>query len=183
MLLLSAFASPVAAVAAPADRYFGRFKMSALRIRYETMQLKKRYETHQLFPDQTMHLLLLTEDAFQEWARLYSHDPWLPSTGYAMAQLYEELPGTAARDHAVTLLIYVKSHSPTTSYGAKSRAALHRGLSVKPMPAWAEPPPTAPPSAAPSAPVPTPSGAPSPSATPSQGVRPQAQISAAAGSP
>jgi hypothetical protein len=168
MLLLSVPASPAAAVAAPADRYFGRLKMSALRIRYETMQLKKRYETHQLLPDQMMHLLLLTEDGFQDWARLYSNDPWLPSTGYAMAQLYEELPGKTARDHAVALLVYVKAHFPTTSYAAMSRSALHRGLSVRATPAWAEPPPAPPPSATPPAPEPTPSGAPSP---PAQGVR------------
>ena len=41
---------------APGDRYFGKLKMSALRIRYETMQLRKRYETHELLPEQAEHL-------------------------------------------------------------------------------------------------------------------------------
>lgn len=111
--------------------------MSALRIRYETMQLKKRYETHELLPDQTLHLLLLTEDAFHDWARSYPDDSWLPSTGYAMAQLYEELPGTTARTHAIALLVYVKSQFPKTTSAARSRDALHRGVSIKPEPAWA----------------------------------------------
>ncbi len=153
------------AVAAPADRYFGKLKMSTLRIRYEIMQLKQRYETHQLLPDQAEHLLLLTEDAFDEWARLYPTDPWLPSTGYDMALLYEELPGTVARDHAVALLVYVKTHFPKTSYARESRDQLHRGVPTKPRPSWAvtpSPAPTAAASTTPAAATPLPAA----SATP-----------------
>ncbi|MBV8197958.1 MAG: hypothetical protein JO263_07470 [Candidatus Eremiobacteraeota bacterium] len=127
----------VAVTSAPGDRYFGRLKMSALRIRYETMQLKKRYENHDLLPDQTLHLVLLTEDAYAQWAQQYPKDSWLPSTGYALAQLYGELPGAQARDHAVALLTYVKSHFPKTAYATLSRNQLHRGVAVKPYPAWA----------------------------------------------
>jgi len=146
-----------AVTAAPADRYFGRLKMSALRVRYETMQLKKRYETHELLANQTIHLLVLTEDAFDEWSRLYPKDPWLASTGFAMAHLYEELPGRLARDHAVKLFVYVKNSFPNTRYTAESRNELHRGISVKPAPsatpapaATATPTPTAVPSVTPS---------------------------------
>lgn len=143
--------------------------MSALRIRYETMQLKKRYETHALLPDQTLHLLLLTEDAFHDWARSYPHDSWLPSTGYAMAQLYEELPGAIARNHAVALLVFVKSEFPKTVSAARSRDALHRGVSVKPEPAWAASTPQPVQSASaslspPASSLPSPAPSPSPSA-------------------
>ena len=84
--------------------------MSALRIRYETMQLKHRYETHELLPDQALHLLLLTEDAFHDWARRYPKDAWLPSTGYALAQLYAELPGSVPRDRSVALFKIGRAH-------------------------------------------------------------------------
>jgi hypothetical protein len=141
------------ATSAPGDEYFGRLKMSALRIRYETMQLKKRYESHELLPDQTLHLLLLTQDAFDDWARRYPDDAWLPSTGYLLAQLYEELPGRLARDRAVALLVYVKSQFPQTSYARKSRDQLHRGVWTKPVPDWARA-------------TPAPTATPSPSATP-----------------
>ena len=143
--------------------------MSALRIRYETMQLKKRYETHELLPDQTLHLLLLTEDAFHDWARSYPHDSWLPSTGYSMAQLYEELPGATARNRAVALLVYVKSEFPKTASAAQSRVALHRGVSIKPEPAWAASTPQPVPSPSASLPAPAsslPATAPSPSPSP-----------------
>jgi hypothetical protein len=146
---------------APADQYFGRLKMSALRVRYETMQLRKRYETHQLLPEETVHLLLLTEDALCRWASAYPKDPWLASTGFAMANVYAELPGALARQHAVALFVYVKTHFPATGYASSSRTALHRGVPQRADPVWAQ--------AMRATPVPSPSTAPSvmPSAMPS----------------
>ena len=162
-------ATQLAPGTAPADRYFGKLKMSALRIRYETMQLRRRYETHELLPDQTLHLLELTQDAYEQWAMLYPKDPWLASTGYAMAELYAELPGPEARNRATGLFLFVKSRYPTTSYARQSRDALHRGVAVKPQPAWALAPSPSAPSAAPSSPAPSPSSpipSPEPSSTP-----------------
>lgn len=127
----------MAVTRAPVDQYFGKLKMSALRVRYETMQLRKRYESHELLPDQTLHLLLFAQDAFEEWARLYPRDPWLASTAYNLAQLYEELPGSLPRERAVALLVYVKSQFPNTVYARRSRTQLHRGVPTKPEPAWA----------------------------------------------
>ncbi|HEX4014873.1 MAG TPA: hypothetical protein VHX17_13435 [Candidatus Cybelea sp.] len=156
MLTILVLAAQTAAINAPADQYFGRFKMSALRIRYETMQLQKRYETHQLLPEQAEHLLILTQDAFGQWSRAYPKDHWLPSTGYAIAGLFAELPGTEARDWAVTLYVYVKTAFPHSSYATESRTALHKGVPVRPDPSWAKtmraagvPSPSAPPPALP----------------------------------
>jgi hypothetical protein len=170
---------------APADRYFGKLNMSALRIRYETMQLKVRYEKHQLLPEQAEHLLSLTEDAFGEWARSYPKDTWLPSTGFALAQLYGELPGASARAHCIALLDYVKSHFPKSSYAGLSRAQLHRGVPTKADPPWASamraasPPPSAAPT--PSSPLPSPSGSPS-AATAAPSASPSPHASASPGS-
>ena len=174
MLTTIALVAQAAAVKAPADQYFGKLKMSALRIRYETMQLKKRYETHQLLPEQAEHLLLLTQDAFDQWARAYPKDPWLASTGYAIAALFGELPGATARDHAVALYGYVKTSFPTSSYATSSRTALHHGVAVKPDPAWAiamrtpspSPSPAVSPSSSPGASPSSPAASPSPSPAP-----------------
>jgi hypothetical protein len=155
--------------------------MSALRIRYETMQLKKRYETHALLPEQTLHLLLLTEDAYRQWAARYPRDPWVPSTGFLIAQLYEELPGSTSRGRAIALFGYITSHFPKTPYAARSSAQLKRGVPIRPYPAWARPPvtPSPAPSAAPTAvssaaPSATPKGAlasPAPTVSPSERIR------------
>jgi hypothetical protein len=162
MLTCAVLLSQLAVTSAPADEYFGKFKMSALRVRYETMQLKKRYEAHRLLPEQAEHLLLLTEDSFDQWAARYPTDPWLASTGFLIAGLYAELPGNVARDHAVTLYVYVKGHFPRSRYGAESRAYLHRGVSTKADPPWAK----AMSAVVPSAPPSSPSASPSPSSAP-----------------
>ncbi len=156
MLLAS---TQAASVDAPADRYFGELKMSALRIRYEIMQLRPRYETHKLLPEDTLHLAALDEDAFYAWAGSYPRDTWLASTGYLLAQLYEELPGPDARNRAVRALTYVNAHFPKTTYGKEAAAALHRGVPVRPDPAWA----AAMRAAKASTPVPSPRGSISPS--------------------
>lgn len=163
LLAIALLLAEIAATAAPADQYFGRLKMSTLRVRYETMQVKKRYESHELDSEQAEHLLLLTEDAFHQWAALYPKDPWLASTAYNMAKVYTELAGAAARNHAVALFVYVKAHFPTTSYAHESRDALHRGVVVKPQPAS-----TVEPSSSPT-PLLSPSATPSAAATPPKG--------------
>lgn len=136
LALLSA-AVLLAATSAPVDQYFGKLKMSALRIRYEIVSIRDRYETHKMLPEEAMHLALLTEDAFDDWARKYPKDSWLASTGYMFAKVYAELPGASARDHAVGLFTFVKSHFPKTRYATESLDALHRGVPVRSDPAWA----------------------------------------------
>lgn len=174
LIILILLVAQAALTSAPGDRYFGKLKMSTLRIRYETLQLRKRYETHELLPEETEHLLILTEDAYQDWARRYPRDPWLPSTGFNLARLYQELPGTHARDQAVALFAFVKSHYPTSPYARLSRDQLHRGVTTRPYPAWASAMHAATPSPTPSAASTTPSpmasaappAPPQPSATP-----------------
>ena len=127
----------LAATSAPVDQYFGKLKMSALRIRYEVVSIRDRYETHKILPEEALHLALLTEDAFDDWARKYPKDSWLASTAYMFAKVYAEMPGATAREHAVKLYTFVSSKFPSTHYASESRAALHRGVAVRPDPAWA----------------------------------------------
>jgi hypothetical protein len=122
---------------APADRYFGRLGMSALRIRYETAQLKSRYANHKLLPENVMHLADLTGDAYYQWAARYPHDSWLASTGINLAHLYEDLPGASARGAAMRLLTFVISHFKNTRYSKAAAAEMQRGIPLKPDPLWA----------------------------------------------
>lgn len=155
MLLIAALNS-----AAPADKYFGSLKMSALRIRYEIAQLKTDYEYHRRTPDDVLHLLSYTEEAYYQWAAAYPKDTWLPSTGYNLAKLFEELPGNGAHDGAVRALQFVRIHFKGTRYSKASAADLQRGIPVKPEPSWAV---RATPTSSSSA---TPSSSPSSSPTP-----------------
>lgn len=175
-LAVALLVAAAVATGAPTDQYFGKQKMSTLRIRYEIVSIRDRYETHQILPEDALHLALLTQDAFEDWSRKYPKDDWLASTAYNFAKLYEELPGTQARDRAVALLVYVKSKFPTTKYAAQSRDALHHGVPVRPDAAWAVQRRAATPSPSPSASTPPsssasshppspPSSAPSPTAS------------------
>src|SRR5579872_1551776 len=152
--------------AAPADKYFGKLKMSALRIRYEIAQLKTDYEYHRRTPDDVLHLLSFADDAYYQWAAAYPKDSWLASTGYNLAKLYEELPGYVARDSAIRTLQFVRTHFKNTRYSKASVAELQRGIPVRPEPAWAARA-TASPSSSPapsSSPSSLPSAVPSPTA-------------------
>ncbi|MBV8490407.1 MAG: hypothetical protein JO199_07760 [Candidatus Eremiobacteraeota bacterium] len=173
LLVASASATP-APVQAPADQYFGKLKVSALRIRYEAMQVKAHYESHRLLPEEAEHLAELNQDAFDDWARKFPRDPWLPSTAHLQIQLYEELPGPQARDRAETLLQFIVKEFPHSEYAGDSRATLRRGLPERPDPAWAAtmraskaagtPAATTVPSPAPSGGVATPGASAAPSA-------------------
>jgi len=180
VLIIAGLLATLAVTSAPADEYFGKLKMSALRVRYETMQLKKRYETHRLLPEQTEHLLLLTQDSFDQWAARYPKDPWLASTGLLIAVLYAELPGANAREHAITLYVFVKSHFPRSSYATSSRSALHHGVATKADPAWAKEMRATAPSASPApSPAASPSGSPAASPSTSRAASPSAAPAAA----
>jgi len=165
--LLASIVLAAASGAAPGDQYFGTLKMSTLRIRYEIVSVRDRYETHRLLPEQAMHLALLDQNAFDDWSRKYPHDDWLASTAYLFAKLYEELPGHDAQTQAVHLLTYIKTEFPKTHYATQSRNDLHRGVPVRPDPAWA--------AALRAAQAATPS--PSPSASASPATSPQASSS------
>jgi len=122
---------------APADQYFGRLRMSALRIRYEIAQLKSRYDNHKLLPENASHLAGLTEEAYYDWAGRYPKDGWLASTGLNLAHLYEDLPGGSARNAAAKALTFVGSHFANTRYSKQAAAELNRGIPIKPDPLWA----------------------------------------------
>jgi hypothetical protein len=159
-ILAAALVVGILSNAAPADRYFGHLKMSALRIRYEIQELKRDYEYHRRMPDDVSHMMGFAEEAYYQWAAAYPRDAWLPSTGYNLAKLYEELPGYDAHDRAVRALQFVRTHFKNTRYSKLSVAELQRGIAVKPEPAWAIPSPSPSGSASPSSSAPTPSASP-----------------------
>lgn len=162
LLLLSLTLAVSPSDNAPADKYFGRLRMSALRIRYEIAQLKSRYDNHKLLPENASHLTGLTAEAYYDWAGRYPKDGWLGSTGVNLAHLYEDLPGTSARSAAMKALTFVKSRFGNTRYSHQAAAELRRGVPVKPDPLWAVKMRATPsPSPAPSA-----AGSPSPSPSP-----------------
>lgn len=165
-----AFGGPVSVSSlAPADEYFGHQKLSPLGIRHEIYSLKDDLHHARQKPDAIEQKAEYVEDAIDDWIARYPNDPWIASAAWQLATLFEELPGNDAREHAIVVLGLVKSHYPSTPFGADASRDLARGIGVRPWPHWAGPPPdtvaqrgatpspSAPSSAAPSA---SPSAAP-----------------------
>ena len=158
LLLLSLVAAVAPTSNAPADKYFGRLKMSALRIRYAIAQLKSRYDNHKLLPEGAEHLTGFAAEAYYEWAAQYPKDGWLGSTGINLAKLYEDLPGASARTAAVRVLSFVRYNFKNTRFSKQAAAELASGVALKPYPLWAV--------KLRATPSPSPAGSPLPSTSP-----------------
>lgn len=126
---------------APADEYFGHTKISILELRHRALALKDDLHKRRRKPDDIQHSADALADAYYDWSRRFPRDGWIPRTGWELATLYEELPGTSARDAAVGLLNAIVTQYPSSSFAANGRGDLARGVGVRAWPAWAGPAP------------------------------------------
>src|SRR5579872_6853116 len=62
---------------APADEYFGRFKMSILEIRNRLDAMDRKLDEEMLRPG-TIQELDNLRNAILDWKHKYPRDPWLP---------------------------------------------------------------------------------------------------------
>jgi len=106
---------------APADRYFGRLKMSILGIRNSLKDLSERVDLH---PEDGQHVYdkaVLVEDALHDWQRQYPHDPWIPRYAYTLAQLYGKVDTDDARTHRDQMLDWLGATYPESEYAQLPR--------------------------------------------------------------
>jgi len=125
MLLVASFAAPALAVPtsslAPADRYFGRLKMSILGVRNSLKDLSARADAS---PDQAEHIFdkaVLVEDALRDWQAHFPRDPWIPKYAYALAQLYSKLDLDEARVRKNDTLDWLIATYPESDYSQQPR--------------------------------------------------------------
>jgi hypothetical protein len=126
---------------APADQYFGHTHVSILELRHRTLALKDDLHKQRHRPSDIFHDASALTDAFFDWSTRFPKDPWLPRTGWELATLYEELPGSDARDSALQLLHFIADHFPSSPFAQQSQHDLARGVGVRPWPRWAGAPP------------------------------------------
>ncbi len=120
LLLAFSFAAPVFAESpanlAPADRYFGRLKMSILGVRNSLKDLSERADAH---PDDAEHIYdkaVLVEDALHDWQRHFPRDPWIPKYAYSLAQLYGKLELDDARVRKNDTLDWLVATYPSSEF-------------------------------------------------------------------
>jgi hypothetical protein len=115
-----AFAQPTTDLA-PADRYFGRLKMSILGVRNSLKDLTARADAE---PEQAEHIYdkaVLVEDALHDWQRHFPRDPWIPKYAYALAQLYGKLEMDDARVRKNDTLDWLIATYPESEYAQLPR--------------------------------------------------------------
>ncbi len=100
---------------APADSYFGRFRMSILGIRNSIKDVAARADGasfDDLMP--LYHKLVMTEDALVDLRRLYPFDSWVPKLGLSIAQAFAKFPFEAAHVRANDNLDWIIADYPDT---------------------------------------------------------------------
>ena len=115
-----ALAAPTANLA-PADRYFGRLKMSILGVRNSLKDLSERAVAH---PEDAEHIYdkaVLVEDALRDWHAHFPRDPWLPKFAYSLAQLYGKLETDDARVRRNDMLDWLAATFPESQYAVLPR--------------------------------------------------------------
>jgi hypothetical protein len=122
--VVAAVAGPIVATHhranAPADEYFGRFKMSILGVRNVVSDIDARADDAAADAARNLcHKLTLAEDALRDWHAKYPDDTWLPKLGYTMLADYQKLDADliddeaqVARLHAIDLATWLEEAYP-----------------------------------------------------------------------
>ena len=132
IFLALALALPVCATAAPAlaipygqlapaDRYFGRMKMSILGIRNSIKDLSEAANNGAVEPEHIFDKAVLVEDALRDWQRQFPRDPWIPKYAYSLAMLYQNLDYIEARGRATEMLDWLNARYPESEYAGLPR--------------------------------------------------------------
>jgi hypothetical protein len=106
---------------APADRYFGRLKMSILGVRNSIKDLAARADAHPEDAEHVFDKAVLVEDALRDWHAHFPRDPWIPRYAYGLAQLYGKLDTDDAREHRNDMLDWLAATFPESQYAQLPR--------------------------------------------------------------
>ena len=106
---------------APADRYFGRLKMSILGMRNALKELSVRADVHPEDAERIYDKTVLVEDALHDWQSHFPRDPWIPKYAYSLAQLYGKLDVDDARVRKNDTLDWLIATYPESEYAQLPR--------------------------------------------------------------
>lgn len=125
LLLAVSCVTPVMATStadlAPADRYFGRLKMSILGVRNSIKDLALRADAHPEDAEHVFDKAVLVEDALRDWHAHFPRDPWIPKYAYSLAQLYGKLDMDDARVRRNDMLDWLIATYPESEFAQLPR--------------------------------------------------------------
>jgi hypothetical protein len=116
-------ARPLGLGQAPADEYFGRYRLSSLGIRNAIRDMTIEGDSPLALPLQTERIAAV-ESALPAWADKYPRDPWVPSAiaKFAVFLISKRVP--QCDRPAVALLSYLQLAYPQTWYASYAQAHL-----------------------------------------------------------
>jgi hypothetical protein len=106
---------------APADRYFGRMRMSILGMRNALKDLSAQIDAHPAEIDRVFDKAVLVEDALYDWQARFPLDPWIPRFTFTLAQLYGKLDSDDARTHRHDMLNWLTTTYPESEFAQLAR--------------------------------------------------------------
>jgi len=106
-------AAPLTPEAAPADEYFGRFKLSNLGIRNIIHDIMIEGNSPLALPKQQSRIQA-AESAMADWANKYPRDRWLPGAVVKFAAMLESKQQPFYDQAAYSLWYFLMEHYPNT---------------------------------------------------------------------
>ncbi len=108
---------------APADEYFGRYRLSSLSVRNAIYDMTVEGNSPLALPLQAERIEAV-RSAIAQWADEYPHDPWLPSSMVKFSALLIAKQEPAYDPTALALLSSLELSYPQTWYARYARSAI-----------------------------------------------------------
>jgi len=116
-------AAPLRGGEAPADEYFGPYRLSSLSIRNAISDMTIEGNSPLALPLQ-LDRIEAVRSALPLWAQAYPSDPWVPSATFKFAQFLSGKRVAAFEPAALGLFSYLVWAYPHTWYAAQAQAAI-----------------------------------------------------------
>jgi len=114
---------PLPRIEAPADEYFGRYRLSSLSVRNAISDMTIEGNSPLALPLQ-IERIEAVRSALPEWADRYPRDPWLQSSMFKFAEFLISKNDPAFSPAAMAFLSYLQWAYPRTWYATHARAVL-----------------------------------------------------------
>jgi hypothetical protein len=116
-------AAPLRSGEAPADEYFGPYRLSSLSIRNAISDMTIEGNSPLALPLQ-IDRIEAVRAALPVWAQAYPHDPWVPSAIFKFAQFLIGKRVATFDPAALAFLSYLVLAYPHTGYATQAQAAI-----------------------------------------------------------
>ncbi|MDQ6826604.1 MAG: hypothetical protein M3Z14_05310 [Candidatus Eremiobacteraeota bacterium] len=118
---------PLHKISAPADRYFGRMKLSYLGINNTFQHAHIRAGAYTTDPD-VMHKLTFADEALHDWMRQFPNDPHLPRSFYLASEMYKKIWTKQYQDKAWEYMQLLQSKYASTFFGKQVKKDTANGF-------------------------------------------------------